>query len=92
MQEACNKEFQQLNNEWTQWVGQYGRWSTGKYFHRRDGSSTLYLYLYHPSLYDDITQWLGDHGLDAPEPEDTIWAAFLIEEGSRVPTLTINEV
>jgi len=33
MQGALNKEFRQLNNEWTWQTRQYGRWSTAKYFH-----------------------------------------------------------
>jgi len=91
MQGALNKEFRQLNNEWTRRMRQYGRWSTAKYFCRRDGSSALYLYLYHPELYTDVTGWAGDRGLVVPSPEDMIWAAYLVEDGSIVLTLEIEE-
>jgi len=91
MQGALNKEFQQLNNEWTRRARQYGRWSTAKYFRRRDGSSALYLYLYHPELYVDVTQWAGDCSHIVPSPEDMIWAAYLVEDRSTVPTLDVEE-
>jgi hypothetical protein len=87
MREECHRTFQKLHNEWKRRVDKYGLVPTNKFFRRRDGASALYLFLFHTNTYANLESWAQSTHGDIPNPFDTIWAEYLVEDADRVGEL-----